>query len=96
LTCQPGVCLRRWCRRHRAIRFAGLVGPSGHGITWSRSQKRELIAQPGKRHRRSRNRMSRAMGFGDPVARVGVVAGGGAGEAFGDGGLPPEACRYQL
>lgn len=32
------VLLEAWCLRHKVMRFSGLVGPSSHGRTWSRSQ----------------------------------------------------------
>ena len=63
-TRQPRRCLTRWCRRHRQIRLAAVVGPLGQGRTWSRSQKRASTWQPGKRQRPSRCRTSAASAAG--------------------------------
>ena len=60
-TCQPGRCLMRWWRRHRQSRLSSRVGPFGQGRTWSRSQKTAATVQPGKRQRRSRARIRRAI-----------------------------------
>ena len=60
---QPGAWwLSRWWCRHRQQRLASEVGPAGHGMLWSRSQRWGRARQPGNRHRRSRARTNRSSG----------------------------------
>ena len=79
---QPGRCLMRWCRRHRVSRLRAAVRPVGQGRTWSRSQNRAAMEQPGKRQRPSRARdqcgelVAGSVGVGGEVV-VGVEAGPG-------------------
>ena len=91
-TRQPGGCLMRWWRRHRVSRLPAAVGPVGQGLTWSRSQNRAAIEQPGKRQRPSRaldqcgEWGAGSVGVGGQVV-IGVEAGTGQRVARHERGL---------